>query len=66
MGDLMYGSEFSFGPETADVRKRWIALHAREICFNHPMTDERLTITAPLWEHWQRLDFDVPLADGTQ
>ena len=60
IGDELYGSSIPFGPATPDKRKKWIALHAREITFNHPMQDERLCMTAPLWEHWQQLEFDLP------
>lgn len=60
IGDTLYNSDQTFGPDTPDKRKRWIALHAREITFNHPMQDKRLSMTASLSEHWRRLDFDLP------
>ncbi len=53
LGDELYGSKQSFGPSTHDPRERLIALHARELRFQHPMTDEPLSITAPLTPWWQ-------------
>ncbi len=52
VGDDLYGSTTPFGPDTADLRKRWIALHARTICLTHPMTDEPIEMVAPLSDHW--------------
>ncbi|MEM9413493.1 MAG: RNA pseudouridine synthase [Planctomycetota bacterium] len=60
VGDLMYGSEGTFGPETFDQRQRWIALHSRLIGFEHPMTQESHSIEAPVWEYWQDLGFEFP------
>jgi RluA family pseudouridine synthase len=40
IGDTLYGSPIEFNDNT-------IALHARALSFNHPITNERLTITAP-------------------
>lgn len=60
IGDWLYGGGERFGPVTHDIRKRWIALHAREICFSHPISRERLTMTAPLWDHWRQFDFELP------
>ncbi len=58
LGDQLYGSDVGFGPETKDVRKRWIALHAREIGFEHPVEHVPILLQAPLWNHWRALDID--------
>lgn len=49
-GDEQYGSRLAFGPEVQDPRARWIALHAWQIVFEHPMTHQRIEVTAPLSE----------------
>lgn len=54
-GDQQYGSQRSFGPQAADPRDRWIALHARRLALRHPMTREPLEFTAALpagWPDW--------------
>lgn len=51
-GDELYGSTHTFGPPSHDPRERLIALHARSIEFDHPMTKERLTVEAPVTEYW--------------
>lgn len=57
LGDAMYGSEIEFGPQTTDLRKRWIALHARRLAFDHPIRDHQpVDQTAPLPECWQSLE----------
>jgi len=56
IGDAQYGSTASFGPQTADPRGRWIALHSRSLRFRHPMTREIVFQTAPLPQPWQGLD----------
>jgi RluA family pseudouridine synthase len=40
IGDEKYGSELTYFPNA-------IALHAQTLTFNHPVTNERLTINAP-------------------
>lgn len=57
LGDEQYGSTIAFGPATDDVRQRWIALHARRLAFEHPMTHERITIDAPLLPPWEAAGF---------
>jgi 23S rRNA pseudouridine1911/1915/1917 synthase len=52
LGDALYGAAGTFGPQTADLRERRIALHGREIEFKHPMTGESIRVTAPLPEDW--------------
>lgn len=57
LGDELYGSGRAFGPTVLDVRERLIALHARRLEFRHPMTDEPLSISAPLTNWWPKLGF---------
>lgn len=45
-GDILYG--------TSDPQGTPMALHARELRFQHPLTRENLTITAPLPDYWQK------------
>ena len=52
VGDRLYGATQTFGPETADERQRWIALHARRLAFEHPINKTQVDQTAPLSEHW--------------
>lgn len=58
IGDRQYGSLHDFGPETHNERERLIALHARRLAFQHPMTREPVDITAEL-PHWWNV-FDLP------
>jgi len=55
LGDELYGSEAQFGPETTDLRKRWIALHARRLAFEHPISKEPVDQVAPLPTWWDGL-----------
>ena len=55
-GDTLYGSTKPFGPQSTDLRKRWIALHARQITVEHPMTRKPLSAVAPLSDHWEPFD----------
>jgi RluA family pseudouridine synthase len=55
IGDTQYGSTQPFGEQFEDERLRAIALHARQLGFNHPMTDEPVDITAPLPTAWRGL-----------
>lgn len=52
LGDALYGSTQSFGPQTADQRKRWIALHSRSLGLTHPMDKFQVDQTCPLPKHW--------------
>ncbi len=52
LGDVQYGSTQPFGPQSEQPRDNAIALHARYIALNHPMTREPLKIVAPLPEPW--------------
>lgn len=56
IGDLLYGSTVSFGPQPDDERLRAIALHARTLSFAHPMTREPVTLVAPPTEVWRQLN----------
>ena len=56
MGDRLYGASERFGPETAADRQRWIALHARRLAFEHPISKTQVDQTAPLSEHWRVFD----------
>jgi 23S rRNA pseudouridine1911/1915/1917 synthase len=56
IGDALYGSENEFGPNTDDLRKRWIALHARRLGFSHPIAKTPVDVTAPLPEHWNTFE----------
>lgn len=51
-GDELYGSEVRFGPETMDQRKRWIALHARRLAFEHPISHQPVDQKAPFPDWW--------------
>jgi 23S rRNA pseudouridine1911/1915/1917 synthase len=52
LGDQLYGSSSRFGPWSDDERERLIALHARSLRLNHPMTREPLNLVAPLPNIW--------------
>jgi len=53
LGDMQYGSTRPFGPQYEDSRASAIALHARSIAFNHPMTREPLNLVALTSEAWE-------------
>ena len=52
----MYGSKMEFGPRTEDLRKRWIALHARRLGFEHPIEKTPVECLAPFPDHWQSFE----------
>jgi RluA family pseudouridine synthase len=56
VGDRQYGSQRPFGPVCEDPRRSWIALHARQLVFDHPMTGEQVDITAPVASYWDELE----------
>jgi 23S rRNA pseudouridine1911/1915/1917 synthase len=56
-GDVIYGSQRSFGPPAEVPRDRVIALHARSLTFLHPIRYEPLTVSAPLPQRWAELGF---------
>lgn len=55
LGDDHYGAIQPFGPQSIDQRELLIALHARNLQFRHPMTDEPLSVSAPLTAWWHKL-----------
>jgi len=54
-GDEVYGSTTGFGPPAELPRDRVIALHARELSFDHPTTRVRIALVAELPAYWQAL-----------
>jgi 23S rRNA pseudouridine1911/1915/1917 synthase len=60
LGDAMYGSTVPFGPQHDDGRLRAIALHARSLAFQHPMTREPVSVVAPLGADWLALGVAEP------
>ena len=56
LGDAQYGSTHPFGEQFPDERLRAIALHARQLGFNHPMTGEAVDIVAPPPVAWHELN----------
>lgn len=55
VGDTQYGATQLFGEQFEDERLRAIALHARQLGFNHPMTGEAVDVIAPVSESWKAL-----------
>ncbi len=55
LGDAQYGSQVAFGPQPDDVRLRAIALHAKRLEFEHPMTREPVSVEAPTPDAWRAL-----------
>lgn len=55
LGDALYDGRQPFGPQHADERLRAIGLHARLLEFDHPMTHDRVSVTAPLPDAWRKL-----------
>ncbi|HEX3599505.1 MAG TPA: RluA family pseudouridine synthase [Lacipirellulaceae bacterium] len=60
IGDVQYGSTVSFGEQFEDERLRAIALHARQLGFNHPMTNEPVDVLAPLPSAWDGFELPLP------
>lgn len=54
-GDMLYGSRVPFGPNAELPRDRIIALHGRSLTFQHPLSYEAMTLTAPLPAAWEGL-----------
>jgi RluA family pseudouridine synthase len=61
VGDAQYGSTQPFGDPQLAERDRPIALHARQLGFQHPMTQEPVNVIAPLSADWQTLHLPVEL-----
>jgi 23S rRNA pseudouridine1911/1915/1917 synthase len=59
LGDAQYGSPQPFGQQFDDERLRAIALHARQLGFNHPMTGEPVDIIAPAPEAWRAVELSI-------
>jgi 23S rRNA pseudouridine1911/1915/1917 synthase len=55
VGDAQYGSTQPFGEQFEDERLRAIALHARQLGFNHPMNGEPVDVIAPVPIAWRAL-----------
>jgi 23S rRNA pseudouridine1911/1915/1917 synthase len=55
IGDSQYGSILPFGEQFEDERLRAIALHARQLGFNHPMTNEPVDVIAPVSAAWEAI-----------
>ena len=51
-GDVMYGAPRPFGPAWENPRDKVIALHARRLELDHPVTKVRLALDAPLPAYW--------------
>lgn len=52
VGDTLYSATTHFGPQTEDLRARWIALHARRLAFEHPIAKTPVEQVATLPNHW--------------
>ena len=59
LGDSQYGSTSPFGEQFEDLRLRGIALHARQLGLNHPMTGEPVDLVAPLPSAWDVLELPI-------
>ena len=55
VGDSQYGSDLPFGGSYDEPRDRPIALHARQLGFLHPMTQQPVDVVAPLPTAWDAL-----------
>lgn len=58
LGDTQYGDLHQNRALTQHTDVQRLMLHAETLVFSHPITKNRLNITAPLDEQWQRL-FDA-------
>lgn len=56
VGDAQYGAVQPFGEQFEDERLRAIALHARQLGFNHPMTRQPVDVVAPPPNTWRTLN----------
>lgn len=55
LGDTQYGDLHQNRALTEHTGVQRLMLHAETLAFNHPITKNRLKITAPLDEQWQCL-----------
>ena len=53
LGDVQYGATQLFGEQFEDERLRAIALDARQLGFNHPMSGEAIDVIAPVPAAWK-------------
>jgi len=53
LGDVQYGAMMPFGEQFEDERLRAIALHARSLSLEHPMTKEPVRVEAGVSEAWR-------------
>ena len=65
IGDSMYDAKMTFGPQTKDLRARWIGLHARQLSFQIPDTDDGFEAIAPLPECWNNMINLFPAMETT-
>lgn len=64
LGDELYGSSIAFGPQSDDLRTRWISLHARKLAFTCPVSQDRIDVESPLPDCWRDVAGQLPqLAD---
>jgi 23S rRNA pseudouridine1911/1915/1917 synthase len=61
VGDVLYGANLPFGPQTDDLRLRWIGLMARRLRFLHPMTQEIVDLVSPPLSPWRESPHFSPL-----
>jgi 23S rRNA pseudouridine1911/1915/1917 synthase len=61
VGDFLYGAQTKFGPQTDDLRCRWIALHSRYLEFEHPVERTACRVECPASEYWNVLGFSFPV-----
>jgi 23S rRNA pseudouridine1911/1915/1917 synthase len=66
VGDSQYGSVQAFGDPSLGIRERPIALHARQLGFRHPMTEEQVDVVAPLPRDWEGLGLPPELSSGAR
>jgi RluA family pseudouridine synthase len=59
VGDAQYGSTQPFGEQFEDERLRAIALHARQLGFNHPMMGEAIDVIAPISPAWESIGLPI-------
>jgi RluA family pseudouridine synthase len=59
VGDSQYGAMRPFGEQFDDERLRAIALHARQLGFNHPMTGEAVDFIATPPAAWNELNLPI-------
>ncbi len=66
LGDLQYGSTRDFGPACDDPRDRAIALHAWRLEFRHPISREKVSVTAPVPSFWPEKLYEQSLSTAAR